>query len=205
MDGDIRGNLLVACLPSLQAYLRRVTGDRHTASEVVQEVCLRVLDGEGTEDPERFTAWCFGVARHVLAHDWRRRHRARAELPLEGDVLDEIHAPAFDHEAYVDARAWMARATVSVDPAGLELLVRRYVFEETGPELAGKLAQSSAALRMRLMRLRSTLPSHGDSPAVTPRPAPPSPGDGRPRPAPAGARAPRAGPPGRPLAARVRS
>jgi RNA polymerase sigma factor (sigma-70 family) len=160
MNGDSRGNLLVACLPSLRAYLRRLTGDRQTASEVMQEVCLRVLDGEGPEEPERFAAWCFGVARHVAAYDWRRRHRARVELPLDGDLLEEIHAPAFDPEGYVDARAWMARARVQLDAAGLELLVRRYVFEETGSELAGELAQSSSALRMRLMRLRSTLPPH---------------------------------------------
>jgi RNA polymerase sigma factor (sigma-70 family) len=158
MNHDRRRSLLENSLPALWAHCRRIAGDRQLARELLQEVSVRVLSGEGPADPGRFLAWGCGIARHVLSHGWRMRERLRVELPLEGDLAEELCAPtASDPEDQVDARAWMARAVVEVDREGLELLVRRYVLEETGEELAGQLAQSSAALRMRLMRLRSTL------------------------------------------------
>lgn len=157
MRRDRQIDLLVGSLPLLSAYVRRIAGDRQTASEILQEVSVRILAGQGPDEPERFLAYCCGIARHVLARDWRMRRRARAELPLEGELLDEIRAPASDFEGRVDARAWMARVVGRVDHAGLELLVRRYVLEESGSDLADEMAQSSAALRMRLMRLRTAL------------------------------------------------
>jgi hypothetical protein len=93
----------------------------------------------------------------VIALDWRMRRRALAELPLEEEVMEEHSHAVWDPERHIDARKSLARALVDLDSDGLELLVRRYVFEETGKELADEMAQSPAALRMRLMRLRSTL------------------------------------------------
>lgn len=185
MTRDHQVNLLVGSLPILSAYVRRIAGSRHNASEILQEVSVRILAGEGPEEPERFLAYCCGIARHVLAHHWRMRKRARAQLPLDGELLDEIGGPPSDPEGRVDARAWMLRVMGRVDSDGLALLVRRYVFEETGSELADQLAQSSAALRMRLMRLRAALLATGPGrrrgrrapapPAVTLRPAPRAP------------------------------
>ena len=157
--------LLVECIPMLHAYVRRLVGNRERASEVLQEVSLRILAGEGpSDDPQRFAAWSRGVARHVIAHDWRMRRRALAELPLEDDAVDEISDPLADPEAHLDARAWMARVRHDIDREGMELLYRRYVLEETGKELADELAQSPAAVRMRLMRLRSTAAARAPRP-----------------------------------------
>jgi RNA polymerase sigma factor (sigma-70 family) len=149
--------LLVRSMAVLHAFVRRLVGTRESANEILQEVSLRILASEGPTDPERFLAWSRGIARHVVALDWRMRRRARAELPLEEDLMEEISDTVADPEGHIDARASLARAMVDMDSAGLELLVRRYVFEETGKALADELAQSPAAVRMRLMRLRSTL------------------------------------------------
>jgi RNA polymerase sigma factor (sigma-70 family) len=159
MNRDSQRTLLVACLPVLRAYVRRIAHDRNTAAELLQEVSVRILAGEGPSDRERFLAWCCGIARHVLARSWRAGKRTRAELPLADDGVAEISAPDFEPESRIDARAWLARAIVRIDRDGLDLLVRRYVFEETGSELSDDLAQSSAAVRMRLMRLRAVLSS----------------------------------------------
>jgi hypothetical protein len=43
-----------------------------------------------------------------------------------------------------------------LDSEGLELLFRRYVLQESGKQLADDHASSPAAMRMRLMRLRSS-------------------------------------------------
>jgi DNA-directed RNA polymerase specialized sigma24 family protein len=121
-----------------------------------RKVSLRILTSDAPADRDVFMAWSRGVARHVLASDWRMRQRARAELSFEDDAAQEICRPIGDPEGDVDARAWLARVVESLDAEGLELLVRRYVLGEAGKKLADELAQSPAALRMRLMRLRST-------------------------------------------------
>jgi RNA polymerase sigma factor (sigma-70 family) len=156
--------LLVDCMPMLHTYVRRMVGNRERAKEVLQEVSLRMLATEGPTDPDRYSAWSRGVARHVIAHDWRMRKRALAQLPLDDDLLEEASGVLSDPEGHLDARAWIARLAGDIDSDGLELLFRRYVLEETGKELADELAQSPAAVRMRLMRLRTTVSARAPRP-----------------------------------------
>ena len=85
--------LLVGSLPMLQAYVRRLVGNGDQASEVLQEVSVRMLATAGPDDPERYAAWARGVVRHVIAHDWRMRRRARAEQPFEEDLVEEFVEP----------------------------------------------------------------------------------------------------------------
>ncbi len=157
-------HLLIDALPMLHGYVSRLVGPGERAKEVIQEVSLRMLATEGPDEPERYSAWARGVARHVIAHDWRMRRRALAEQPLEAELLDEISDARVDHEAHLDARVWISRIADDIDSDGLELLFRRYVLQETGKDLADELAQSPAAIRMRLMRLRSS------ASALAPRP-----------------------------------
>ena len=129
-------------------------------AEVFQEVSVQILAGQGPAEPDRFAAWSRGVARHVISHQWRMRRRALAQMPLEGELMDEISNAFADPEGHLDARVWMARVMGDIDTDGLELLYRRYVLEETGKELADELSQSPAAVRMRLMRLRTAVSAH---------------------------------------------
>jgi DNA-directed RNA polymerase specialized sigma24 family protein len=99
----------------------------------------------------------------VAAHHSRSRRRTTAELSLE-PALEEAQDPLSDPESHVDARKTLARAADALDREGFELLVRRYVLGESGKELAGEFAYSPAALRMRLMRLRSSLRAAGSTP-----------------------------------------
>jgi len=156
-DGKRQWELLVGCMPALRAYVRRVVGSGDAANDVVQEVSVRVLTGDGPREPGRFLAWSCGIARHVIALDWRMRRRAAAEMPFEEETLEMHSHPRWDPEQHIDARVSLARAMVDIDSDGMELLVRRYVFEESGKALADEMEQSPAAVRMRLMRLRSAL------------------------------------------------
>jgi hypothetical protein len=92
----------------------------------------------------------------VIALDWRMQKRALAQQPLEEDQIEDISDPMVDAEAYLDARAWIARLADDLDSNGLKPLFRRYVLQESGRRLADELEQSPAAIRMRLMRLRSS-------------------------------------------------
>jgi DNA-directed RNA polymerase specialized sigma24 family protein len=156
--------LLIDALPMLHGYVHRLIGHGERAKEVCQEVSLCMLATEGPDDPERYAAWGRGVARHVIARDWRMRRRERAEQPLEDELIDEVAEASADPEGHLDARAWIARIADDIDSDGMELLFRRYVLQETGKALADEMAQTPAAIRMRLMRLRSSASARAPRP-----------------------------------------
>ena len=92
-DDKKLGEMLVGCMPTLFAFVRRRVGDRETTNEILQEVSLRALAGEGPRDPENFLSWSCGIARHVIGMEWRRRRRVRAEQPLDDPTIDELRDP----------------------------------------------------------------------------------------------------------------
>src|SRR6185295_17850297 len=122
-EGKRQWKLLVGCMPALRSYVRRSVDSHDAANDVVQEVSVRVLTGDGPREPERFLAWSCGIARHVIALDWRMRRRAAAAMPLEEDQIEMHSHTIWDPEQHIDARASLARAMVDIDREGIELLV----------------------------------------------------------------------------------
>jgi len=151
--------MLVRALPRLRRYVRRMASDEATVDDVLQEVSLRALVSDGpTDDHARFLAWSFGIARHVAAQHARQRKQTGQQVPFEdGAEVAADGLEAADPEARVDARKAFARAVLRLDADSFELLVRRYVLGETGEQLADERAESAAAMRMRLMRLRAAI------------------------------------------------
>jgi RNA polymerase sigma factor (sigma-70 family) len=160
-DDKKLGEMLVGCMPTLFAFVRRRVGDRETANEILQEVSLRALAGEGPRDPDSFLSWSCGIARHVIGMEWRRRRRVRAEQPLEDPIIDQIRDPVASPDQRFDARASLERA-IGDDAESLTLLFRRYLDNVTGKELASEMGLTPAALRMRLMRIRSSARARRD-------------------------------------------
>jgi len=154
---SMNAHRLVGCLPMLKGYVRRLANSDEQAKEILQEVSLQMLTSSGPDDPVRYAAWARGVVRHVMAQDWRARRRKRAEHPFEETLLEDLAAPPKDPEGHLDARASVERIVDDLDREQLELLYRRYVLQESGKELADQLASSPAAMRMRLMRLRTSI------------------------------------------------
>ena len=139
-------------MPALSRYVRGRVGDRDTTDEIVQEVSLRVLAGNGPSDPQSFLAWSYGIARHVIQMEWRWRRRVRAELTLEDPCVGGVSDPMAGPDRIADARASLKRALGSSKTAAL--LVRHYV--GTGEDLARELGLTPTAFRMRMMRFRSS-------------------------------------------------
>jgi RNA polymerase sigma factor (sigma-70 family) len=150
-----RWKLLEASLPMLRAYIARYVRSGETASDVLQEVSLQILLSSGPDDDERFAAWSRGVARYVILGQRRRNRLVATHLDGSADELDSDASP--DPERQANFRRSLARVSGEVDRDSFDLLVRRYVLEETCSELAHDLVQSPAAVRMRLMRLRCQL------------------------------------------------
>jgi RNA polymerase sigma factor (sigma-70 family) len=160
-DDKKLGEMLVGCMPTLFAFVRRRVGDRETTNEILQEVSLRALAGEGPRDPENFLSWSCGIARHVIGMEWRRRRRVRAEQPLDDPTIDQLRDPVASPDQRFDARASLERA-IGDDAESLTLLFRRYLDNVTGKELASEMGLTPAALRMRLMRIRSSARARRD-------------------------------------------
>jgi RNA polymerase sigma factor (sigma-70 family) len=160
-DDKKLGEMLVGCMPTLFAFVRRRVGDRETANEILQEVSLRALAGEGPRDPDSFLSWSCGIARHVIGMEWRRRRRVRAEQPLEDPIIDQISDPVSPPDQRFDARVSLERA-IGDDSESVALLLRRYLDNVSGKELASEMGLTPAALRMRLMRIRSSARARRD-------------------------------------------
>src|SRR6185312_228619 len=67
-------------------FLSRMTGNRHVAEDLVQEVFLRVLKYRATyRDGARFEPWVFSIARNARADYFAKRDAA---LPLSDEALE---------------------------------------------------------------------------------------------------------------------
>jgi DNA-directed RNA polymerase specialized sigma24 family protein len=147
-------------MPTLRAYVHGVVRNRETEDDIVQEICLRAFAGEGPLDRDSFQVWTFGIARHVIASEWRNKRRTRAHAAPEGQLIEEIRDPLAGTDRRLNARASLARGLDNRNP--IALLLHRYMAGTTQAGDEGGL--SKAAGRMRLMRLRAAARSHeGDT------------------------------------------
>jgi len=145
--------LLEKCLPMLRSYVRRLVKNDEAASEILQEVSVSILSSPSPDETGRFSAWSRGVARHVVSREVRRKRRQHAELEHDVETFETLDAMDVEHNATLAQT--LSRAALKLNRDALQLLVRRYVLEETPTELATAFARSPAALRMQLMRIRS--------------------------------------------------
>jgi RNA polymerase sigma factor (sigma-70 family) len=155
--GQERWRLFLSHAPGLRAYIRRRVRDSMEAEEVFQDLSLIVIGHRAAlKDAEHFSAWCYAVVRHVLARHLRTKRR-RAELLSRVEFetsVDEV-GHRVDPERAATAREALRTLGKSLDRPARELLVQRYLLGESTEEIARQLRESPAAVRMRLMRLRS--------------------------------------------------
>jgi DNA-directed RNA polymerase specialized sigma24 family protein len=132
----------------LRAYVRALEDDPEAAGDVFQEVIVHLLSApEVPDDVAGFADHGRRIAREFA----RGERRSATEQPFEEEPQD----PWRDPEHAVDTREALERAVHHLGDDALELLVRRYVLGENARELANGRSQTPAALRVRLMRLRS--------------------------------------------------
>jgi RNA polymerase sigma factor (sigma-70 family) len=139
----------------LRTYIRHHVRDPQDAEDILQEVGLLVVQmGHVPVEATNFAGWCRIVARNVIAHFHRSRQRRNNLLV----ALESSHPPLHGTpEDLAAARELVEGAFDGLDEQSRQLLVIRYVFEENAREIAERLRQSPASVRMRLMRLRDTL------------------------------------------------
>ncbi|SIN30412.1 RNA polymerase sigma factor [Micromonospora cremea] len=144
--------------------LRRL-GDGDASAELAQEVFVVAWRRRG-EVPERSLPWLYGVARRLLANQWRSRRAAPDVLPItDADLNRTVHPSGADVTVGVtDVRVALA----TLGDLDQEIL-RLIGWEElTVSEAAQVLGCTRATAAVRLHRARCRLTE-----AMSDQPAPP--------------------------------
>jgi DNA-directed RNA polymerase specialized sigma24 family protein len=138
----------------LRATLRELLEDPEMEGEAFQEVMVRLLSSPN--EPEDLASFA-DRSRRIAMDVALRVALSAADAPLEQEPFEqEAQDPWIDPEGAVDTREELELLLHNLGDDAKELLVRRYVLGENASELAFARSQSPAALRVRLMRLRSS-------------------------------------------------
>ncbi|MBQ0991271.1 sigma-70 family RNA polymerase sigma factor [Micromonospora sp. H61] len=146
--------------------LRRLA-DRDASAELAQEVFV-VAWRRRAEVPERSLPWLYGVARRLLANQWRSRRTAPDLLSITDVDLERLAGSSGADTSVGVADIWTALATLN----DLDQEILRLVgWEElTVSEAAKVLGCTGATAAVRLHRARRRLAeAMSDRPAQTRR------------------------------------
>jgi RNA polymerase sigma factor (sigma-70 family) len=153
-----------AHLEGVRRFVARRVADPHLAADLTAEIFLAAIDSAGTYSPSRGVpaSWLVGIARHVLAREFRRQSRDRDAMrrlswrrALDGDSLARI-------EERIDAEREMRAVYAALahlperERALLELVA---VDGLTITEAAAVLGVDPGTARVRLHRSRKRVQS----------------------------------------------
>lgn len=152
-----RWNLFVEERDNLLAYVKRIAPMGCDDVDIVQEVGLRLLrQTDVAACREQVMAWCKSVARHILLHELRAARYERAKIAaLNFDSVPDV----WESERRAALRLTLTHELERMDPTSRDLVLRRYVLEQTSQEIARDVELNPPAVRMRLMRIREELGS----------------------------------------------
>lgn len=164
-DPDIFESFYREHLDRVQRFVARRVRDPYLAADLVAEVFLAAVDGARRYDPERGSAagWLFGVARNVVAAEFRRQAKDReAERRISGRRLLDA-----DSLARIEERIDAERESRDLYDALASLPRRDRVLMELVAVDGLPVAEAAAVLgvkpgtaRVRLHRSRARLQSH---------------------------------------------
>jgi RNA polymerase sigma factor (sigma-70 family) len=147
---------------AVQRFVARRVDDPRVAADLTAEVFLAAIDAAPSYRTARGVpeAWLFGIARNVVAAEWRRAGRERrAHADLEGRrLLDDDDIARMQERIDAEARSRALHAAL----AGLSE-PERAVFELTAldgltpTEAAATLGIRAVTARVRLHRARTAL------------------------------------------------
>ena len=152
LDSLVRGHL-----PGLLRYATILTGDEHTAADLVQEVLLRAHVRWQrialTERPDLYL-------RRMVTNEhlsWRRRWHVRTIRPTTDEVLAAHAEPARDRSQSLAEEESMWQRLTELPPRQRAVLVLRYYEDLSDVEIAAILETSAATVRSHASRALATL------------------------------------------------
>ena len=181
LDPAALDTLVDAYSSRLYGFLYRLTGDRHTAEDLVQEVFVRVVRTIARyRDDGRFEAWIFRIASN-LARDRVRRLRRRPETttlgPVEGEddagrnPWDQIGDPSGQSPSepleLAETVDRMQKALAELaEPEREVILLRHYTglsFAEIAETMGTPLGTALARAHRGLRKLRALMEAEDDA------------------------------------------
>jgi RNA polymerase sigma factor (sigma-70 family) len=164
-DEDWFTSLYAAYYPAIVRYGVRRLANLDAAAELAQEVFV-VAWRRRRHVPDRALPWLYGVARRVLANEWRARRSRPTEVPLGPSELVGQAGPPDAVAAVADVRAALAGLS-----EGDQEILRLVGWEQlTVAEAAVVLDCGRATAAVRLHRARRRLRAALE-PANPPHPA----------------------------------
>lgn len=152
-------------LETIRRFVARRVSDPHLAADLTASVFLAAIEAAGSYRPDRGspTAWLIGVARNVVAEEFRSQHRRQrldrriaGRRLLDSDALNRI-------EERIDAERetrelYAALATLKeTDRALLEMVA---IDGLSVADAAAVLGLKPATARVRLHRIRRSVQSY---------------------------------------------
>lgn len=157
-DLDRMGLLFERHYKPLFGFLYRMTADRESSEDMVQNVFLRMLKYRHTfKGNGEFRTWMYHLARNVLNDHHKGNKRQAAPLEQEsGNVADEAPENTMDKEEQVHL---LNRALNRLSEENREILVLSRYQELAYNEIAQILNISETNVRVRIHRAMAQLKS----------------------------------------------
>ncbi len=144
--------------PRLSRFVRRMLCDQQAVDDVMQDIWLRVVRSLiRVENPDRFSAWLFGLARNAVLDRLREKYRQQVEEEL-GDVPDWDES-----EQQVAVNEDVENALAGLHPAEREAVVLFYLEGLPVKEVAEICAVPPGTIKSRLYRARHLMRETLDS------------------------------------------
>jgi RNA polymerase sigma-70 factor (ECF subfamily) len=146
----------------LYSYVFALTRSHDLAEDILQDVGVSILtEAERGTNPESFTTWSRGLARHRVADHFRRiASRRQHEMPFD-DFADAVDL-AFTEHAPTPEDNHLQLKFLRECIEGLTTRVRtiidlRYNGRQSLEEIAASLSWTSASIKVALSRARRAL------------------------------------------------
>jgi len=153
-DRDAFDALIARWHQPLWKYARRLSADDDAASEVTQDVWVRVLRGIGRlREPARLRAWLFGITHRALMDRLRLKYSTLDTIGVD-DVELVAAESAEDIEGELET---MQEGLARLPVVEREVLTLFYLRELTLAEVAESLDVPVGTVKSRLFRARHLL------------------------------------------------
>jgi RNA polymerase sigma-70 factor (ECF subfamily) len=138
--------------PRLWSFIARMTPDSAAAEDVLQTVWLRVIRSlVRLREPERWSAWVYGIARAAIIDRFRDQYRRPAT-----EVLADISFVDTGAEQLAD-KEFLATELNRLCPMDREAVVLHYLQELPVADVAEICGVPAGTIKSRLHRARHVL------------------------------------------------
>lgn len=136
----------------LERYAYRLSGNRHTAEDLVQDALVRAWRSlDRLQKPLAVKAWLYTIVRRESARRYERQGPQASDVPPE-----EVAAQRRDYDTSTEAFV-LRRAVRALSPEYREPLVLQVLHGLSQQEIADRLGLTSAGVGTRLFRARQRL------------------------------------------------